>query len=141
MAKATTPPKKTTTAQANGYLKRHKEELGLQEWVVAFELVPANAVGGFKDEDGLANAWIRFDIELMESHLRLASHRPPSEVEEAVVHELLHLVFAELTDSMDRTCHRLSTEAGELAMDGFKIQEHQAILRIVNAILGPEHGD
>ena len=126
---------KTTPKQAMSMLKKWKELLGLQHWVVELRIAEAADLGPLQSHlVGSAQSSYKNLMCIM----HVALHRSPEEVDCTILHELLHMMITPLETvavigmgSMGKQAQGVLKEFLEQQCEILTIQLERAIVRIV----------
>ena len=111
--------KKTTPAQVGKMIKKWKEILGLQHWVIHADLVEAEEL--LHPDEGLTGQ-ITSRPSQLDALLSVAIHRGRDAVETTVAHELCHVLISPLDCAAELLAAQLSGQAQ--ALHKIVLQEH-----------------
>jgi len=129
-------PKRWTFDRDGGFdLERmnvHIEEwaiyLGLAGWEIRFSTLPPS------DDDDRGSTDI--DCVHRRAVIRLDSNIPASQVDRVLVHELIHVLLADVTDTFNRTAAELAPETAKFLRGDLHRAEEWAIERLADIITG-----
>ncbi len=117
-----------TKRQAEKLLREWQTALRLQDWNVSLELQP-----GAEYEGNAAAIWR--DADMLHAILRLAREQSDADIEGCIIHELCHLLLADVQASHIRAIDKLPKAARESSRHELKCHEEQAVRRLEECIV------
>lgn len=128
--------KPLTQRKTEALVEEWADRFRLQEWFIRVHAVPLARL----DEEGRVGT-VGWDEKNCVADITIATLRPKNEVLDTVIHELVHLSYADVDLAWNAVCGELAPSTQRVMRELFLNAAERATVRLTNAFVKLQVGD